>query len=92
VAIGLDGRDRGARVDQRQGQGAEARADLDHVVTGADVGQAGDAPDRVGVDDEVLAEGATGRQSVAVEEVAGLGRGEQELRCSRTGPSTSARG
>ena len=58
AAVDLDRGDRGARLGQGQGQRAEAGADLDDVVAGPDAGQPGDAAHRVGVDDEVLPEGA----------------------------------
>ena len=80
MAVGLDGGHRGTRLGQRQRQRPQTGPHLDHVVPGADAGQPGDAADGVRVDDEVLAEGAAGGQSVAVEEVAGLGRGEQWTR------------
>ncbi len=43
------------RLQQGQGQRAQAGADLDDHVVGADARRADDAPDGVGVDDEVLA-------------------------------------
>ena len=46
----------GAGLGQRQGQRAKSGADLDDAVTRAYPGEVGDAPDGVGVGDEVLPE------------------------------------
>ena len=67
----------GAGLGQRQRQRAEPGADLDDVVAGTDAGEAGDAPHRVGVGDEVLAEVATRRQPVVGEELVDRRRADQ---------------
>jgi len=59
-------------LDQRQGERTEPGPDLDDLCPGLDPRQPGDAADRVGVDDEVLAQGAAGPQAVAVEDVSDL--------------------
>ena len=75
--VDLDGRDLGARLEQRQGQRTQARAHLDHAVAEPDPCQFGDAADRVGLDDEVLAQRALGPDPKAVEESSSLGPGER---------------
>ena len=62
--------DVGAGLGQRQGQRAEAGADLDDAVTRADPGEVGDAPHGVGVGDEVLAEITPRREVAFVEQFA----------------------
>ena len=64
AAVDLDRRHRGARLGQSEGERAEAGADLDDLVAGADSGEAGDAADRVRIDDEVLAEARLGLEPV----------------------------
>ena len=64
---------RGAGLGQREGERAEAGADLDDAIARADVGQAGDAPDGVGVGDEVLTEAATRGQPVVGEQLVDVG-------------------
>ncbi len=53
--VDLDGGDVSCRLQEAQGQGAEARAYLHHYVVVVDVRGADDAADGVRVDDEVLA-------------------------------------
>ena len=74
-AVDLDRRHRRPGLGERQRQRAETGADLDHVVAGADAGQAGDAADGVRVGDEVLAEVAAGRQAADSRAGRGCGRG-----------------
>ena len=59
------------------GQRAEPGADLHHPVARPDGRQAGDAADRVRVDDEVLPEGAARREAVTGHEVRRLARRER---------------
>ena len=70
AAVDLDGGDVGAGLGERQRQRAEAGADLDDVVAGADAGEVGDAAHGVGVGDEVLPEVAPRRQAGLVEQLA----------------------
>ena len=75
--VDLDGSDLGARLEQRQGQRTEARAHLDHAVAEPDPCQFGDAADRVGLDNKVLAQRALGPDPKTVEESSSLGPGER---------------
>jgi hypothetical protein len=72
VAVDLHGGDRRPGLGQGEGERAEAGADLDHVVAGADTGQPGDLADGGGLDDEVLSEGAGRREPVGGEEAGHL--------------------
>ena len=65
---------------ERPGQRAEPGADLDDVVTGADAGQPGDAPDGVRIDDEVLTARLAGSQPVPAQQLTGLSRAERHGR------------
>ena len=64
ATVDLDRGDRRSRLGERHGQRTEPCADLDDMIVGPDVGQAGDLANDVGVDDEVLAEIAARRQAV----------------------------
>ena len=55
-SVELDGVNVGALLGQHAGQGAEARADLEHDVGGVELGQPGDDAEDVVVDEEVLPE------------------------------------
>ena len=76
VTVDLHRRHRRPGLGQRQGQGPEAGADLDHVVAGADAGQAGDAAHGVGVGHEVLPQRPAGVQAVCLEQPADVPRRE----------------
>ncbi len=89
MPVDLDGGDRGTHVGQRQGERAQAGADLDHAVPGADSGQANHPADGVGVGHEVLSESPARLEMMGLEQpmhvgpavghplsVASLGRGE----------------
>ena len=77
--VDLDRGDVGDLGQQREGQRAETRTDLDDDVVGPDAGQPHDPPDRVGVDDEVLAPLLGGAQAEAGGEVTDP-RSAQKLR------------
>src|SRR5262249_8186879 len=85
TAVDLHGGDVGAGLDEGSGERAQARADLDDVVTRSDPGQSGDAANGVRVDDEVLAEAAPGRQPVPGQQLRRLARGVRHLQVMRTG-------
>ena len=76
MAVCLDGGDGRARLGQRQCERAQPRPHFDDAVTGPYPRQPGDAPHGVGVNDEVLAEGAAGSKVVARQEVEDLAAGE----------------
>ena len=82
-AVVLDRDDVGARVGQAERERAEPGADLDDMVGRLDAGEADDAPHRVRIDHEVLAERPPGRQAVCVEQrgrvLAGVGQRRPEL-------------
>ncbi len=59
MAIQLDGHHPGPGFGQRQGQRAQTGPELDDGRPRPDLSQAGDAPDRVRIGDEVLPEGTT---------------------------------
>ena len=86
--VELDGEDVCSRLEQGQGEAAEAGADLHHAVPGPDAGEAGDPPDGVGVDDEVLTEGPAGMQAVLAEQGGDLLAGEGHASTGR--PNTRA--
>ena len=69
AVVDLDRGHRGAGVGERHGERAQPGADLEDVVTGPDAGEVGDATDRVGVGDEVLAEIAARGEPAARQEV-----------------------
>ena len=77
VAVDLDSGDRRAGLGQRERQRAEAGADLDDLVAGADAGEAGDAADGVGIGDEVLAERPARMQAVTLEQFDDVSVAEQ---------------
>ena len=82
--VDLDG-DHGARgLEQREGQRAEARADLEHDVVGTDLGETDDAAHRVGVVDEVLAQALGGSQVELRGESPDVTRPEQARRTRHT--------
>ena len=66
----------GPGLGQRQGERARARRRSRRRVAGADLGQPGDAPHGVGVDDEVLAQRPAGAEPVPVEQLGDLAPGE----------------
>ena len=86
MTIGLHRHHRGPGLGQGQGQRAQAGADLEHVGAGPGAREAGDAPDRVRVSDEVLPEGTAGPQSVRRQQLGdvGAGKGHQEIVTSTT--------
>src|SRR5438552_2272657 len=69
LGVGLHRGHRGAGLRQGQRERAQPGPDLDHPIAGTDARQAGDAADRVGVDDEVLAEGPPRAQTVLGQQV-----------------------
>ena len=71
-AVELDRRDLCAGVGQGHRERTEAGTDLDDPVPRADAGEPGDTAHRVGVGDEVLAQGAAGAQGMAGEQLADL--------------------
>ena len=75
VAIDLHRVHLGAGLDQRQRQRSETGADLEHQVALAHVGQARDPSHGVGVDDEVLTEGARWFETVFVKQRPEFGAG-----------------
>src|SRR5205085_6528398 len=81
VTVELDGRDPRPRLRKGEGEGAEPGADLDHPIARLYPGQAHDAPDGVGVDDEVLAERAARAYAVPVEELLRLAPGVHPDKC-----------
>ena len=68
--VDLDGGDRRAGFGEGEGQRAEPGADLDDVVAGPDRGEVGDAPNSVGVGNEVLPEVAARCEVVLAEQFA----------------------
>jgi hypothetical protein len=60
VPVDLEGVNLGTGLDERQGQRAQARADLEDLIAGTDLGQSRDASNRVGIDDEVLTKRSRG--------------------------------
>ena len=91
VAVERDGGDLRPRLDERERQRPQPRADLHDPVPRPDTGQPGDAPDGVGVGDEVLAEGAAGRQAELVEQLADLPAAEGHTGRLRAGRAQPAR-
>ncbi len=92
VVVRLDRQHQRARLGQRQGQGPEPRADLEDARPGAHSGQSGDAPDSVGVGDEVLPEGPVRPEAVCCQQLGdvGAGKGHQEIVTSTTPSPRSA--
>jgi len=86
VAVRLQGHHVGPGLRQGQGQGPEPGPDLEDLVTGGEPGQAGDPTHRVGVGDEVLAQGPAGPQPVRRQQLGdvGAGMGHQEIVTSTT--------
>ena len=78
--VDLDGHDPRRDLQQAERQRPETGADLDHDVVGPDAGRAHQAPDGVGVDDEVLPEALGRPQPEAGRERANLTRGQQAQR------------
>ena len=64
-------------VEQAERERAEARTDLEHRVPGREFGGADDAPDGVGVVQEVLAEGLGRPHAERRGQLTDLGRAEQ---------------
>jgi hypothetical protein len=77
MTVDLHRRHRCTGLGQRQRQRTQAGADLDHLVARPDPGQPGDAPDGVGIDDEVLAEGAARATIDPCQQLGHLGPGER---------------
>ena len=78
--VDLDGEHARSRLQQREGEGAEAGPDLEHTVAGNDLGQAHDAPGGVRVGEKVLPEALLRPQAVLGEQrVHGRGREERHL-------------
>ena len=73
-------------LGQGQAQRAQPRPELEHRGAGSDVGQPGDAPDRVGIGDEVLTEGPAGTEPVCREQRRDVSTGmsHQEIVTSTT--------
>ena len=86
MAVQLDRHHPGPGLGQRQGQRAQPGPELEHRGAGPDVGQAGDAPDRVGISDEVLAERPAGAKPMCGEQRRDVsaGMGHQEIVTSTT--------
>ena len=86
MAIGLDRHHPGPGLGQGQRQGAEPRPDLEHLGAGPGAREPGDAADRVGISDEVLAEGPAGPEPVRRQQLGdvGAGKGHQEIVTSTT--------
>ena len=72
-SIDLDGGDRSPGCQQRSRECSETGADLDDLIAVADGCKPSDALHRVRINDEVLAEGSVGRQTVTVEKFSGFG-------------------
>src|SRR5690606_21617136 len=89
--VDLDGGDPVGGLQQRQGERAEPRADLDDHVVGAYLGGADDTADRVRVDDEVLAALLGGPHAEGGREFADVG-GAQEGVGGGAGHGTRVRG
>jgi hypothetical protein len=53
-----------AGLGEREGQRAQSRPNLEYLIVGSDVSQARNTPHGVGVDHEVLTEGARGLKTV----------------------------
>jgi len=86
MAVRLDGHDVGPRLGQGEGQGPEARPDLEHVCAGSGARKARNATDGVRVSDEVLPEGPAGLEAVGRQQLCdvGAGKGHQEIVTSTT--------
>lgn len=72
-AVFFDGPDLGAGFEERGRKRAEAGADFDDAIAGADLGEVEGFADDVAVDEEVLAEEAFGLVAELREEFAGGG-------------------
>ncbi len=75
--VDLHGDDLRTRLQQPEGQRAEAGSDLQHPGAGADAGEPDDAPHRVRVVYEVLAEPLRRREPEPLREAAHVGRAEE---------------
>ena len=77
MTVDLERDDAAPALEERQRERSEAGADLEHAVARVDSGEADDAPRRVGVGEEVLAQRLARAQVVAREQLADGGGGEQ---------------
>ena len=76
LGIYLEAPQLGSSREQRLRERPHASSHLEHALPRSDRGQAGDARQRVGVDDEVLPKPALRPQTVALEQGSGLGAAE----------------
>jgi len=75
VVVDLHCRDMSSGVGQCERERTEPRADLNDRVAGANLAQAGDAANGVGVNDKILTERSAGLEAVRFEQLADLAKG-----------------
>ena len=74
LRVHLDRYDPGGILQQRKGERADTRPDLEHALVGSQLSQSADAFDDMVVDKEVLPQAVLGGQTELLEQRSGRGR------------------